>query len=140
MRRKNAAGFWKGEKTMKSLDETLKVSTRDDIFAKVTMAVMPVLTVVGSTVTTFCGTSLAELDTSGLVNKICTTYQKWALPFILIAAVLWAITKDEKKKEVMKKTVIGLVIVYIITFCGDIITGTMDDVATTLNSGVAPTQ
>lgn len=117
---------------MKSLDETMRISSRDDVFARITMLAMPVLTIAGSVVTTFCGTTVANMDVSGLVNKICATYQNWALPFILIAAVLWAITKDEKKKEIEKRVVIGLVIVYVLTFCGSIITDTMDDIGTTL--------
>ena len=119
---------------MKTLDETMRMPSCKEAFKKAAMAVMPVLTIAGSTVVTWCtdGKGIKSVDTGNLVNSICTTYRAWALPFIMIAAILWAITKDEKKKEVEKKVVIGLVIVYVLTFCGSIITGTAEDIAVDL--------
>ena len=56
---------------------------------------------------------------SGLTTALenfAEIYRVWSIPFIIVAIIAFLLTKDDKKKELEKKTIIGLLVVYVLSF------------------------
>ncbi len=67
-----------------------------------------------------------------VITKLTDLYRKWSLPFIFISLILYAFTKDERKREAEKKAIIVMVAIYILTFIWTWVTGSMDAIGNTL--------
>ena len=56
--------------------------------------------------------SLANPDT--VAGQIADLYCKWSIPVMVVNAIIWASVKDDRKKEYAKRTLISLVIIYVV--------------------------
>ena len=111
-------------------------------WSKVTLLIcMATLAVSNATVTGAKADTLwddtAETGIGKVIDSLTLFYRKWSLPFIFIGLILYAFSKDEKKREVEKKAVIIMIAVYILTFIWTWITGSIDDIGNTLMPSAA---
>ena len=73
-----------------------------------------------SSTTAYASWSLTKDDKSTankILANIANLYMTWSIPFIIIAIIMMLVTKDDRKREVQKRVVIGMVIAYIICLC-----------------------
>ena len=76
----------------------------------------------------------ADNGIAALVDNISKLYRKWSLPFILIGLILCAVTKDEKKREIEKRAVIIMILVYVVTYMYSLITGSIDAIGSAFDT------
>ena len=86
---------------------------------------------------TLWGTT-SEAGVNNVITKITLFYRRWSLPFTFVSLILYAFTKDEKKREIEKKAVIIMIAMYILTFIWSWITGSINDIGNTLVGGTTP--
>lgn len=64
-------------------------------------------------VSVFCD-DLTETDSSGIVQVFADLYTKWFWVPLIVALITWACVHDDQAKEKLKKTMVIMIIVYVI--------------------------